>query len=150
MNADPRGTCYAGDDDFDNLHARVVARHDVVGITRDGYVVRHIVTVCDFGKPSRTPADPDAALADEGTDLDDNPRPRHTHRGPRVATTALLARIHAALVDCPLNARELAAMLGVTVPRVRAALRNHAAGVEVVGRDVYGSVYALADEGVGD
>lgn len=136
----PRSNAYAGDPDFDNLHARFVARHEVVGITRDNWVVRHIVTVADFGKPDRAPADPDALIGDDGTDPDGIPRRNHSKQAK---TERLLARIHAALQDRALSASELATALDVTATRVRGVLRDHIDGLVEVGRGTYGVLYGL-------
>lgn len=63
-NHSPRGSTYSGYPEFDNLQARHVRTTERVGMTRDGWKIKQTVVVCDFGKPDRTAADPDALLAD--------------------------------------------------------------------------------------
>lgn len=143
MNADiaTYGRVYANDPDYDNLRGRVVTRHAVVGITRDGWKVRHEVTVVDFGKPPAVEVDPDAAIADEGVDPDGRLR----RRRPKADTQETLDRIHDLLTDRPLNTVEIASRIGASVNRVKNLLRNHPAGFVVVANGITGFVYGLED-----
>lgn len=60
------GNAYANDPQYDRMTGRVTHRHEIVGMTLDGWKVRHIVEVIDLGRAAAvTPADPDAQLADE-------------------------------------------------------------------------------------
>lgn len=60
------GNAYANDPQYDRMTGRVTHRHEIVGMTLDGWKVRHIVEVIDLGKPAPVDAaDPDAQLADE-------------------------------------------------------------------------------------
>lgn len=67
----PRGKTYCGVSEFDELHLRPVRTTERVGITRDGWKVRQIITVCDFGRVDRTVADPDAMIEQPERDLDE-------------------------------------------------------------------------------
>ena len=44
---------------------RVVSRSEIVGITMDGWKIKHCVTVFDFGKPPVDAVDPDAQMQEE-------------------------------------------------------------------------------------
>lgn len=141
MNADiaTYGRVYANDPDYDTLRGRVVTRHEVVGITLDGWKVRHQVTVIDFAKPPALEVDPDAVIADDGTDPDGRLR----RRKPKADTQETLDRIHDLLTDRPLNTVEIASRIGASVNRVKNLLRNHPAGFVVVANGITGFVYGL-------
>jgi hypothetical protein len=141
MNADiaTYGRVYANDPDYDTLRGRVVAHHEVVGITLDGWKVRHEVTVIDFAKPEPVKlVDRDALIADEGTNPDGHAR---RDRGKRTQETLMLIR--AMLTEKPLNTVEIAAALGETVNRIKNLLRNHPSGFVVVASGITGFVYGL-------
>lgn len=79
------GNAYTPDADYSPLRGRVVTHHEVVGITLDGWKVRHQVTVIDFAKPEPVkPVDPDVVIADE---------PRQAQDMAEFAKVGLAARL---------------------------------------------------------
>lgn len=133
-----RGNAYAGDPDYDGLHLRVVAQHEIVGLTRDGWKVRHCVTVWDFGKPMRTLHDPDAVGRYEGSAAIGVKGYQHSK------TVELLARVRALLAVRPMACREIAEATGCPYRQVRGLFTNQPAGFVVVGRGLSGNIWGLA------
>lgn len=127
----PYADAYA---EYDAL--RVVRRREIVGMTNDGYKVRHKVTVYDFNKPTLPPPNPDAVIAPK------NRAPRQRH----VATETLLAEIRALLVCKPMIASELAAALDLRPYYVSKTLLNNPDGFVVLARGLTGNVWGI--EGV--
>lgn len=119
---------------------RVVRCTEIVGITLDGWKVKHRVTVFDFGKRPIDAANPDAVIAGDGTDVDGNP---FRQRKPAAKTELLLDRIYELLARKPLNARQLAHETGETVGRIQGILREYKAGLVVLRRGTWGNIYGL-------
>lgn len=136
------GHAYAADKDYDALRGRVVAKRVTkLGITQDGYVIGRVTRLIDIGRGDPVaPCDPDATIADEGTDEDGNPRRR---MGMQAKTESALAQVRELLQDKPLNTRELATALGMTMSRVKALLLNHPEDFVILGKVREGHIYAL-------
>lgn len=115
---------------------RVVERREIIGITLDGWKVRHQITVFDFNKPPIDAANPDATIAP------DYKRPRKKH----VATETLLADIRTLLLDKPMTAREMAEVLDSRPHLVGKALLHHPDGFVVLAKGLTGHVWGV--EGV--
>lgn len=123
-----RSKAFAGDAEYDGLRLRLVERREVVGITRDGWKVRHCVTVLDFGKPSRTIADPDAAGRHEG------PAAIGVKGYPHGKTLELLA-------VRPMLCHEIAEAVGCTTTRIQKLFINQPHGFAVVSRGPRGNLW---------
>lgn len=149
------------DDDVENSDFRGVGK----AFTRDpdyaaftGRVVRTISTTyydpklkawikrtCEYIDVGRSdtvcPADnPDAVIADDGTDVDGKPR---RIRAMRSGTMEMLERIRELLAERPHSTAELAAALGMTMNRTKAIMANNPSGFVVINRNRGGMVYGL-------
>lgn len=133
-----RSKAFAGDAEYDGLRLRLVERREVVGITRDGWKVRHCVTVLDFGKPSRTIADPDAAGRYKG------PVEIGFKGYPHGKTVELLMRVCELLAVRPMLCHEIAEAVGCTTTRIQKLFINQPHGFAVVSRGPRGNLWGLA------
>lgn len=76
--SDLHGSAYAGDPDYDMMSGRITRQSSILGITRDGWVVRHTVTYIDVGRAAPvTVCDPDGLL---NTVEDLPPEPRKIYK----------------------------------------------------------------------
>lgn len=139
MHVEQLGRVYANDADFDAFRGRLVHQREIIGMTDDGWKIRHCIQVIDFGKPPRQVVDPDALLELEPGVEETRPATRRQRK-----TEQLLARIYDLLADKAMNARELAHATEQTVDRVNGVLRDLPAEVVVLRRGTWGNVYGLA------
>lgn len=95
------GNAFANDPAYDSLTGYVTHCTDIVGITRDGWKVRHVVTVINLGRPDRVmPVDPDAQMQPEQLDYEfanDGLKAMYEEKKSRMAERD--AQAMAALVD---------------------------------------------------
>lgn len=91
-------------------------------------------------KDAVTPTNPDAVIADDGTDVDGNTRREMEAYGK---TREALRQIRQLLLERPLSTRELADLMGATLNRVKAIMINHPEDFEIVTQTRRGHVYAL-------
>ena len=132
-----RGDIYANDRDFDELHGRVVHESEIVGMTLDGWKVRHCVTVLDFGKPTRAPRDPNAAIRYEG------PAEIGFKGYPAGKTVELIAAVRELLAVRPMLCHEIATRLGCTTTRIQKLFINQPDGFRKVARGPRGNLWGL-------
>lgn len=109
---------------------REVQRSEIVGITLDGWVVRHIVTVLDFNKPPCAPRAEDAALEPESLPVPRKYQVLHDIIQGQKAERAeiMLDEVQACLTEHgPMPAAHIAERIGKAgaINRVLNTLRAH-------------------------
>lgn len=132
------GNAYANDPDFDRMSGRVAYRHEIVGITLDGWKVKHTVEYIDLGRAAALDAhDPNAVGGYEG------PQAIGVQGYTHHKTRALLEQIRALLAVRPMLCHEIATATGCTTTRIQKLFINQPAGFRVVGRGTRGNLWGL-------
>ena len=132
------GNAYANDPQYDRMTGRVTYRHEVVGMTLDGWKVRHTVEYIDLGRAAALAThDPNAVGAYEG------PGAIGVQGYAHHKTRALLEQVRALLAVRPMLCHELATATGATTRQIQKLFTNQPAGFRVVGRGTRGFLWGL-------